>query len=214
MVRTIHVLSVIVFTIGCGGGQLGTAPPPPPPIDRVGAVEVRAWPKANTHELLQRTADKPAHVIVAVIDPHEPAVAWVTSDGTDLRAVYCVSPEDLASARARVAGQREAPIQGFIELGIKPGLVTRLCQPGVPHPEGGAPPLPPPPPPTSSDKPIKTVPCKGDGAACNYVILNPGHEGPPGEPPDPDRVILQRFDLQLQRLRAYAPQIIRTTSPR
>ena len=210
MVRTIPVLSFMVFTIGCGGGHVGTAPPPPstPPIDRVGDVEVRAWPKANTHELLQRTAGKPAQIIVAVTDPHEPAVAWVTTDGTDLRAAYCVSPEEVAGARARVLSQRKAPIQGFIELGVQPGLATQLCQGGARHPEGGAPPAPLPPAPPM-DKTITAVPCKHEGAACNYVILNPGHEGPPGEPPDPDKLILERFDRQLQQLRVYAPRVLR-----
>jgi len=214
MVRTIPVISLVVFAVGCGGGLHGS---PPPPIDHVGSVEVRAWPKANTHELLQRTADKPAHVILTVASPREPAIAWVTTDGSDLRAVYCVSPEDVEGAQARIASQRKAPIEGFILLGVKPGLDTRLCHPGARlHTEDAAPPPPPPPPPpttlpppTKGDGTITATPCTSQDAACNYVILSPHPPGPAGTPPPPDEAILQRFDLQLQRLRIFTPRVLR-----
>jgi hypothetical protein len=203
MVRTIPVMSLVVFAIGCGGGQKATTPPP---IERIGSVEVRAWPHVNTHELLQRTSDKPANVIVTVTDPSQPAIAWVTSDGSDLLAVYCVSPDELDGAQARVASQRKKPIAGFIELGIKPDFQTKLCQPAARLHPPAEPPPPPPTPPPAADGTVTTTPCQGDDAACNYVILSPGRKGPGGTPPPPDKMIQQRFDLQLQRLQVFIPR--------
>ncbi len=205
MVRSISgisMLAILAFMIGCG-----PRPKPATPIGQVGPAELLVWPRHRTTEPIQRASAKPANIIVTVAEPEGPGIAWVTSDGTDLLAVYCVAADLRQGVRARAAEQRRPEMVGYAEIAIQPGLVTDICgaPAGAPAPavapSAVAPPAPAPP----ELPPLPQLPCRGDDANCNYVILSPGKTGPPGLPPWPDLKIFRFLDVQLQKLQIFRP---------
>lgn len=187
MFRSCSVMSVVVFAAACGGGR-SSRPVGPSPL---GDVPVKAWPRAGAQDLAWRVSGKPAYVVITVGGSDAAAIVWVTSDGSDLAAAYCVDREQLEEMRSTILKQRGARHDGFMELEVQPDKHTDVCASAArPHPTAPASaPLPPPPlPEAPSLTTAAAVRCPSATATCNFVIPNPQQKGPGGEPPMPDIV--------------------------
>src|SRR4051794_23379417 len=124
MVRSFSVLSVVVFAAACGPGGHASSPTERSPL---AGVPIKAWPKQVATEPAWRVSGKPAYVVITVGGSDAAAIVWVTPNGHDLVAVYCVDREQLDDLRTQILKTRGTHHDGFMELQVQPGKHTEVC---------------------------------------------------------------------------------------
>ena len=178
MVRTILLVSIILFASACPrGSQVDPSVPGP-----LRGVKIQPWPENEVTDPW-RVDGQPAFVIVTLGGSDAAAIVWVTPNGRDLRAVYCVDQARLENMRAQLRRQRDKRFDDFIELTVQADKHTTVCS-STSH-AAGTPPAPPPAPPAPPEPTAAAAPlgCPSIQATCNFVMPSPAPKGPAGHPP-------------------------------